>query len=321
MVDLHSAFEKHAYKVHKEIAVTSPAHSVIAASWRRSMLHHGITPSEKNLARRLSGRELLLAKQKLEFLLHLAKPIMEELFLTVGQTGCCVVLTDKDGVILHRLTNDVDEASFNAWGLNAGSIWSEDRQGTNGIGTCAIEKRAILIHKDQHYRSKNIGMTCMGAPIFDTDGAIMAVLDVSSARNDLQKEFAQVLTSLVSNTANRIETEHFRASFNEAQIVVAEGYCALGTPLLASDRDDLIIGANRAARKMLNLQRETFAIPIPHDDLITGSTRSTGLQSAERAALRKAISRTKGNMTLAAKELDVSRATFYRMLKKHGISS
>ncbi len=321
MVDLLSAFQKHAHKVHKEIAITSPAHSVIAASWRRSMLHHGITPSEKNLARRLSGRELLLAKQKLEFLLHLAKPIMEELFLTVGQTGCCVVLTDKDGVILHRLINDADEASFNAWGLNSGSIWSEDRQGTNGIGTCAIEERAVLIHKDQHYRSKNIGMTCMGAPIFDTDGAIMAVLDVSSARNDLQKEFAKVLTSLVSNTANRIETEHFRASFNEAQIVVAEGYCALGTPLLASDRDDLIIGANRAARRMLNLQRETFAIPIPHDDLITGSARSTGLQSAERAALRKAISRTKGNMTLAAKELDVSRATLYRMLKKHGLSS
>lgn len=320
MANQLSTFAKHTKKVHEEIAVKSPAHSVITASWRRSMLHHGITPNERNLARRLSGRELLLVKQQLDFLIHLAKPIMEELFLTVGQSGCCVVLTDKDGVVLHRLINEADEISFNAWGLNSGSIWSEDRQGTNGIGTCAIEERTVLIHKDQHYRSKNIGMTCMGAPIFDVDGTIMAVLDVSSARNDIQKEFAQVLTSLVANTANRIETEHFRATFNDAQIVVAEGYSALGTPLLASDRDDLIIGANRAARRMLNLQGETFIIPIPHDDLITGHARSSGLRSAERAALRKAISRAKGNMTLAAKELDVSRATIYRMLKKHGLN-
>ncbi len=321
MTDLARAYQEHSQKVRYAIDVKSPAHSMIAASWRRSLLHHGITPSQRNVARRVTARELLEARQKVELLIHLSKPILEQLFMTVGQTGCCVILTDKNGVILNCLINDVDRPDFDQWGLSSGSVWSEDCQGTNGIGTCAIEERPILIHKDQHFRAKNIGMTCMGAPIFDTDGNIMAILDVSSARNDLQKEFAQVLTSLVSNTANRIETEYFRASFDNAQIVVAEGYSALGTPLLASDRDDLIIGANRAARRMLNLHGETFDTPIPHDDLIMNTARSSGLKSAERSALRKAISRARGNMTSAAKELGVSRATFYRMLKKHDLNT
>ena len=244
---------------------------------------------------------------------------MEQLFQSVGRSGCCVVLSDMNGVILHRLINPVDDTSFDEWGLRSGAIWSEARQGTNGIGTCAIEERPVLIHKDQHFRYKNIGMTCMGAPIFDTGGKIMAVLDVSSARNDLDHNFAKVIASFVVDIASRIEVEFFRASFTGAQIVVADGYCPNGTPLLASDRDDLVIGANRAARRMLSLQDETFSTPIPRSDLLATPETVTGLMAAERAEVRKAIARTNGNMSAAAKDLDVSRATLYRLLNKHGL--
>ena len=312
------AAKRHSERVVDGIDAKSIAHSTIAASWRRSMLHYGLTPNQQNTARQLSATELREAKQRVELLLRVAKPILVQLFQSVGRSGCCVILSDMNGVVLHRLTNDADDASFDEWGLRSGAVWSEAKQGTNGIGTCAIEERPVLIHKDQHFRYKNIGMTCMGAPIFDVNGKIMAVLDVSSARNDLDRDFAQVIASLVADIANRIEAEFFRVSFADAQIVVADGYCPSGTPLLASDRDDLVIGANRAARRMLSLQDETFSTPIPRSDLLVVSNE-TGLAAAERAEVRKAIARTKGNMSKAAKDLDVSRATLYRLIKKHGL--
>jgi transcriptional regulator of acetoin/glycerol metabolism len=311
--------KRHSEKVSGEITGNAPAYSMITASWRRSMLHFGLTPNQQNTARQLSASELHRIKQSQELLLHVAKPIMEQLFQSVGRSGCCVILSDMNGVILHRLINEADGTSFDEWGLRSGAVWSEAKQGTNGIGTCAIEERPVLIHKDQHFRYKNIGMTCMGAPIFDIYGQIMAVLDVSSARNDLDRDFAQVIASLVADIATRIEAEYFRASFAGAQIVVADGYCPTGTPLLASDRDDLVIGANRAARRMLSLHDETFATPIPRSDLVASAQETTGLLAAERAEVRKAIARTKGNMSAAAKDLNVSRATFYRLLKKHGL--
>ncbi len=314
------AAKHHSEKVSGEIAGNSPAYSLITASWRRSMLHYGLTPNQQNTSRRLSASELRDVKQRLDLLLHVASPIMEQLFQSVGRSGCCVVLSDMNGVILHRLINAADDASFDEWGLRLGAVWSEARQGTNGIGTCAVEERPVLIHKDQHFRYKNIGMTCMGAPVFDIHGKIMAVLDVSSARTDLDRDFAQVIASFVSDIAARIEAEFFRASFAGAQIVVAEGYCPNGTPLLASDRDDLVIGANRAARRMLSLNDETFATPIPRSDLLVTPDAVTGLIAAERAELRKAVARTKGNMSAAAKDLGVSRATLYRLLKKHGLT-
>jgi len=314
------AAKLHSEKVSGEITGNAPAYSLITASWRRSMLHYGLTPNQKNTSHRLSASELRVVKQRLDLLLHVAKPIMEQLFQSVGRSGCCVILSDMNGVILHRLIHAADDASFNGWGLRSGAVWSEARQGTNGIGTCAIEERPVLIHKDQHFRYKNIGMTCMGAPIFDIHGKIMAVLDVSSARGDLDRDFAEVISSFVTDIAARIEAGFFRASFTGAQIVVAEGYCPNGTPLLASDRDDLVIGANRAARRMLSLHDESFARPIPRSDLLATPDAETGLAAAERAEVRKAVARTKGNMSAAAKDLGVSRATLYRLLKKHGLT-
>ena len=72
---------------------------------------------------------------------------------------------------------------------------------------------------------------------------------------------------------------------------------------------------------MFSLQDETFSTPIPRSDLLTTPEVVTGLLAAERAELRKAIARTKGNMSAAAKDLGVSRATLYRLLKKHELGS
>lgn len=311
--------KRHYTRVNDAISHRSAAHSTITASWRRSMLHHKLLPDQKNLAQILTAHELRDVVQSHELLLKVAAPILENLFEAVVHSGCCVILSDVDGVILRRLTTPSDHLSFDEWGLRTGSVWSESRQGTNGIGTCVVEERPVIVHKDQHFRSKNIGMTCMGAPLFNTEGNIMAVLDVSSAKNDLSHEIATMISSLVVNAANKVEGEFFREHFLDANIVVAHGHCAIGIPLLASDADDLLIGANRAARRLYNLAGDALDTPFPRSEL-QASANENGLVAAERAALRQSIAKARGNMTRAAKDLNISRATFYRMLKKHDIS-
>lgn len=310
----------HSDRVQRVVETMSAAQSAITASWRRSLLYHGLAPDQTRNARRLTGRELKLASEKLDLLLHVSTPLIETLFKTVGHSGCCVVLTDVNGVVLRRLANEGDLADFQTSGLDTGAVWSESEQGTNGIGTCAIEQRPVSIHKDQHFQSKIIQLTCHGAPIFDAKGELIAVLDISSAKRDIDEAFNSVLSTLIVDFAARIEAEHFRASFSDAQIVIANGYCATGTPLLAADRDDLIIGANRSARRLLNLEDETFVTPIPRADLMGLTPQGGGLAEAERTAIRQAIARAKGNVTQAAKDLEVSRATFYRLLKKHNLA-
>lgn len=59
-------------------------------------------------------------------------------------------------------TNSALDREFLNAGLWPGADWSESRVGTNGIGTCIEERRPVIIHRDGHFLSRNIGLSCSG---------------------------------------------------------------------------------------------------------------------------------------------------------------
>lgn len=107
-------------------------------------------------------------------------------------------------------------------GLWTGAVWSEERAGTNGIGTALAEQRALTIHRDQHFFSRNTALSCTVAPIFDHRGRLMAAIDVSSARSDLTEDFVKLIALAVGEAARHVEAENFRLAFPKARIVLAQ---------------------------------------------------------------------------------------------------
>jgi transcriptional regulator of acetoin/glycerol metabolism len=91
--------------------------------------------------------------------------------------------------------------------------------------------------------------------------------------------------------------------------------------LLAVDSDDLVVGARRAERRALGLGSTALARPIPAADLI-GEARavSDDIVAAERLVLQRALVRSGGNISKAARDLDMSRATLHRKLKQRGLN-
>ncbi|MEM9852779.1 MAG: sigma-54-dependent Fis family transcriptional regulator, partial [Pseudomonadota bacterium] len=108
----------------------------IAASWQRSAARYGLDPGADAPQHVASARELHTRREASERLLRIAGSKLDQLFGLVGSSGCAVVLTDGDGVILDTRQRDADAAAFSTWGLLPGADWSEAREGTNGIGTC-----------------------------------------------------------------------------------------------------------------------------------------------------------------------------------------
>ena len=148
---------------------------------------------------------------------------------------------------------------------------------------------------------------------------LLAALDVSSARADQTERYNRLISAQVAQTARAIEAVFFRASFPEARIVVADD-----TPdaavLLAVDKDDLAIGATRAARRALGLEREGAIRPRPAADLLGRGDDLTGFDKAERAAVARALARTDGNVSAAARALGIGRATLYRRMARLGLA-
>ena len=295
------------------------ASSALVASWRRSLKRYGLEPDERRTPDFLTQQALRLARQPLEQLLRVASPSLDRLFGSVGEAGCSVLMTNAEGIIVERRGMAGDEAAFRSWGLWEGADWSEAREGTNGIGTCLAEKRPVTIHQEQHFHSRNTAMSCIDAPIYDHQGALVAALDGSSCRADLTGAFSQLIAASVCDTARRIESDNFRAHFEGARIVMGERHGRAGAVLLAIDSDDVVIGATRAARQEFALGDAPDLDPRPAADVLSGSPAKSDLAAAERAELKRAILRANGNMSEAARSLGVGRATLYRRMNRLGI--
>ncbi|WP_395391102.1 helix-turn-helix domain-containing protein [Novosphingobium sp. BL-8A] len=298
------------------------ATSSLAASWCRSALHHGLDPAASRKQERLSAAGLAGLRDSNGELIAAAVPVLDQLFGNVGRTGCCVILSDIDGVVLEARSSASDAPLFDAIGLAPGGMWGESAEGTNGIGTCLVEQRPVTILRGEHFASRNIGVSCMDAPVFDPEGRLVAALDVSSARAEHGEALAALVAALVQDAARQIERDFFCMRYADARIVYSPdrqtGPRGRGVALLAVDRDDLVIGATRAARLNLGLGNKPFERPRPLADVI-GDT-SSSFDDSERAILRQALARSGGNVTQAARELGIGRATMYRRMERVGIS-
>ena len=294
------------------------ARAGFAASWRRSMVHHKLDPARPQAAERLAGAEIAARRAAAGLLLRVAAPVLDRLARAACEAGCAVFLSDAEGFVLDERMRDADRRAFHGANLAPGSDWSEGAEGTNGIGTCLAEGRAVTVWRDQHFRATNTGLTCMGAPVFGAQGELAGVIDVSSAREDMTEGYARLVALTVQDAAARIESDLFRASFAGARILATGGAeeGPQGVMLLALDRDDLVIGATRAARRQLGLD-ETQIGRLPATDLFA-SARAEGqgaLAEAQRGEMVRALARNGGNVSAAARDLGIGRATFYRKAK------
>lgn len=303
-------------------AVTSPhaaAKSRLAASWRRSYFRHGLDPNRPQVGDARDTDRLRARRDELGPMLALTAPKLDDLYAMIGHCGCAVLLTDADGLVLDTRIGDGDRATFRSWRLHDGADWSEAAQGTNGIGTCVTEERPVTIHREQHFLATNIGMSCIDAPVFGPDAALIAALDVSSARADQTEGFNRLIEAMVTQVARQIETDLFRHAFADHRVVLADGDDT-GSALLAVDQDDVVVGATREARRRHGLEASGQLRPRPLVDLIGCPGDLGALDRAERAALVRALTRASGNVTAAARALGIGRATLYRRMHRLGIA-
>lgn len=284
------------------------------------MTLYGLDPEDRGRAETLTESQLHEACEAAEPMVRAARNVLDRLFLAVGDTGCCILLTNADGVPVERRGAAADDEIFRRWGLWPGAIWSEAVEGTNGIGTALAEHRPVTIHRDQHFHTRNTALSCTSHPIHDHLGRLAGLLDVSSCRADATASVLGLIAAAVEDAARAIEAQTFRQAFASARIVLAGEATERNTAaLLAVDRDDLVIGATRAARLALAITDERMASHLAASEVLGAGSAEAGLTEAERGAVRRALALNGGNVSASARALGVSRATLHRKLRRLGV--
>jgi AraC-like DNA-binding protein len=231
-----------------------PTDGVVWKSWIRSANAHGVDPGSRESPRILTISELRNSQEAVSQLMEVARVELDHLYKIVRPARYVILLCDKDGLVIEHRGEEGEAAQFRHWGTWLGGVWSEEAEGTNGIGTCLAEGRPVTVHRSQHFRARHINLSCSGAPIFDGDGELLGVLDVSSIDPELSERSHALTGALTIATARAIEERLFRKKFHREWILAAGPTDEPSSAMLISvDRDQRIVGTDRCARRVLPL--------------------------------------------------------------------
>lgn len=229
----------------------------VKRSWIRCLSQYHLDPQSQREPFVLPREERLARKEQNLELVSFADAEMAHLYHQLAGSGYSIILTDHDGVLLDYYGDlSFRNAAFRT-GLVLGAVWSEEHGGTNGMGTCLFERAPLIIHRDQHFFSRNTGLTCCAAPIFDYRGELVAVLDASGESDRAQQHTLVLVNMSAQMIENRLFLNRFRDSFvvrfhSRPELVGTwgEGIIALdaGGAIAALDRNALFqLGAKGAS--------------------------------------------------------------------------
>ena len=137
---------------------------------------------------------------------------MEDLYRRVNSMGYVLLLTDAKGITVDFIGDEKVDRELRRAGLSIGSEWSETKAGTCGVGACLTSGEAITIHQDDHFDMVHTPLSCTAAPIYDSSGSLIGVLDVSLLMSPSEK-YSQALTlEVVKSCVRRIELANLMAS-------------------------------------------------------------------------------------------------------------
>ena len=296
--------------------------SALVASWRRSLRVHGLDPDRSSPARpdRVAWRK---ACEREEALLEVGKPVLDQLFEMLDKTDCAVFLTDRHGMLLDLRTNRARDGWQREPEVWFGTIYSEDRLGTTGIGMCIADQRATIVRGDQHFLSRYVDRVGIAAPLFGPEGALVGSISFNqdSASHDARHD--PFLAMTIAHFGRRIEAELFARAYPHTRLVLASSQGRAPEALLAVDHDDRVVGAPRAARRLLSLDDDALAEAPNVDELVNANAAQRGdvLAEAERRTIVRALSRAGGNLSAAARLVGISRSTLYRKLAAYEITA
>ena len=266
--DLHRidplvALSRHADIVESALAAEGPVQSdsEIVLSWRRCNGDYHVDPRSRATPHIITQTELALFKEPVNDVLLHAREEIDRLYAIVRQEDYVVLLCNREGVAIQHRGDEAKAEQFKHWGIWLGGVWSEQVEGTNGIGTAIVEQRPVFVHCGQHFRTRHANLSCAGAPIFDAGNKLIAVLDASKIDMGQSHRTHGLVLAAVTASVRAIEERLFRHSFRRAWTIATTPPRTSGAGLLlAIDNDQCIIGADHVARETLGLdERELLS--------------------------------------------------------------
>ncbi|MCA0276177.1 MAG: sigma-54-dependent Fis family transcriptional regulator [Proteobacteria bacterium] len=225
----------------------SPA---VADSWLRCR-DLGLDPRAMPQGGVIAFAEVNRQREANAALRRLALAEMQLLHSQIAGSNFMIALGDADGVVLDTISDQRFSDSAAGRSIIPGSIWNESDRGTNALGLAALRREPVAIYGREHYFSCHGHLSCMAAPILDSGGRVLGLLDASCSEEARQQHTHALVRMAASQIENGLIFQQRAESFIFAFHPRMEYLDTLSAGLLAVSREGEVLSLNRPATNLL----------------------------------------------------------------------
>ncbi|WP_061567825.1 sigma-54-dependent Fis family transcriptional regulator [Caldibacillus debilis] len=229
------------------------------------------------------GRIKPINKEQYQYLIDLSIPLMEGLYSIVKGSGFLVILCNENGQLLKSIGDPDTLEMAEKIRFVEGADWSERMMDTNAIGTSIVIDQPVQIFAEEHYSQICQSWTCSAAPIHDSKGRIIGVLNVSGPYEKVHPHTLGMVVSAVKAIEYQLKLNE-----NAEKNMMMHRFLEATTNnmkegILIIDTEGKIIKANDQLKKLLCLDRnlEGKRINEIFANLSIPSNRPVNLQNKE----------------------------------------
>lgn len=235
--------------------VTGEIRQIILDSWQNS-IKNGISPFQKKVNSLLTKQEMINNENLNRDLIEVSLPVMENLYRFVAGSGFIVTLTDNKGVILKIIGDQEVVNSMAKGNFIIGADWSEESAGTNAVGLAIELNQPIQVISYEHFCICSHNSTCSAAPIHDTDGNIIGVLDMTGDFNKAHPHTLGMVVAAERGIERQLETKYAWEKYNLANSYMNAIVESISQGMMAVTESGTITHINSYAIKVLQDSRE-----------------------------------------------------------------
>lgn len=251
MKDSHAHAVMAALEGRRSVAVP-PLDAGLRASWMRSVVDHGLDPDRIPDPDVLTHAELQERRERLDEMGGVSSAEIDRLYLNLSDHAQVVMLSDAQGTVMNFRSSSTVIDTCTSLRVLPGSVWSEEKQGTTGVGLCLRERKPLSIVMGEHFASRLAGLSCTVAPVFGAQGHLLGVLNVTAMRST-DHALQGIIRQMVASSARRIENVLFdrrHARVRVLRLSRHEDFCDTATEarLAIDDRGCIIDGTPLASQ-------------------------------------------------------------------------
>jgi sigma-54 dependent transcriptional regulator, acetoin dehydrogenase operon transcriptional activator AcoR len=223
----------------------------VADSWQRCR-DHDLDPRGTPRHSVVGFSDVKRRRQANTAMRLLALAEMQLLHSQIAGSNFMIALGDADGIVLDTISDQHFADSEAGRSIIPGSVWNESERGTNALGLAAMAGKPVAIYGREHYFSCHGHLSCMAAPIVNSDGEVLGLLDASCGHEARQEHTHALVRMAAAQIENGLIYQDSANSFVFAFHPRVEYLDTLSAGLISVSLDGEVLSVNRPGKALLH---------------------------------------------------------------------